>query len=238
MIVMTLGVNDQGEWTFDYKKAVQFWQNLDAVLPEEIGSILTPMPVEKISFEKSNIGDTDTNTEAEQNLFTAAGVPSQIFNNPKASAGALLLSIKADQAITYGIVKSIEDMLNRYLHYQRYGKNFKVTFLDVSPFNRKEMGDQYLKACQYGVPMISYYCASQGLGQAEIDCMNFLEDDVLGLAEKFSPLRSSATLSSSDTSSNEKTVAGNDNGAGAPQKDDGDLTDSGEQSREDSDDWD
>lgn len=238
MIVMTLGVNDQGEWTFDYKKAVQFWQNLDAVLPEEIGSILTPMPVEKISFEKSNIGDTDTITEAEQNLFTAAGVPSQIFNNPKASAGALLLSIKADQAITYGIVKSIEDMLNRYLHYQKYGKNFKVTFLDVSPFNRKEMGDQYLKACQYGVPMISYYCASQGLGQAEIDCMNFLEDDVLGLAEKFSPLRSSATLSSSDTSSNEKAVAGNDNGAGAPQKDDGDLTDSGEQSREDSDDWD
>ena len=35
-------------------------RNLDAVLPEEVGSILSPMPINKISFEKSNTGDTDT----------------------------------------------------------------------------------------------------------------------------------------------------------------------------------
>ena len=175
MLVMTLGIDDEGNWQMDLDKAKEFWRNLDSVLPEEIGSVLSPMPINKISFEKANTGDTNTISEAEQNLFTAAGVSSLLFNNDKASANALLLSIKADQAITFGIVKSIEDVVNRFIQAQSYGKNFKVTFLDCSPFNRKEMGDMYLKACQYGLPFISMYAASQGMSQSEVDCMSFLE---------------------------------------------------------------
>lgn len=221
MLVMKLGITDSGEWQLDYNKAVDFWQNLDEVLPEEVGSVLSPMPIDKISFERSNTADTDTVSEAEENLFTAAGVSSLLFNNSRASANALSLSIKADQAITFGIVKGIEDVINRYIQNQSFGKNFKVTFLDCSPFNRKEMGDQYLKACQYGIPMVSYYCASQGLGQAEIDSMNFLENKVLNIKQDFIPLRSSSTQSGSDSDDN-----------GAPVKDADELTESGIEHRE------
>ena len=232
MLVMTLGIDDEGNWQMDLDKAKEFWRNLDSVLPEEIGSVLSPMPINKISFEKANTGDTNTISEAEQNLFTAAGVSSLLFNNDKASANALLLSIKADQAITFGIVKSIEDVVNRFIQAQSYGKNFKVTFLDCSPFNRKEMGDMYLKACQYGLPFIAMYAASQGMSQSEVDCMSFLENDVLNLTERFVPLQSSSTQSAASSDGNGATDEG-----GAPTKDVGDLTDSGEQSREDGDDW-
>lgn len=227
MLVMTLPMDKDGNWQLDYDKAKEFWRNLDSVLPEEVGSVLSPMSIDKIGFERSNTSDTDTVTEAEQNLFTAAGVSSLIFNNPKASANALTLSIQADQEITYGIVKSIEDVVNRYIQSQSYGKNFKVTFLDVSPYNRDKAGDAYLKACQFGIPMVSYYCASQGLGQAEMDSMNFLENDVLNIKSTFVPL-----MSSTQTSSN---IIGNN--GGAPEKSIDELTDSGEQSREDSSDW-
>ena len=219
MLVMKLGINSDGEWEMDLDKAKDFYRNLDNVLPEEVGAVLSPMAIDKISFDKSKTGDGDTISEAEQNLFTAAGVSTLLFNNDKASSNALLLSIKADQAITYGIVKSIECVINRFIQSYSYGKNFKVTFLDCSPFNRKEVGDQYLKAAQYGMPTISYYCASQGISQSEIDCMNFLEDDILDLKSRFEPLRSSATMSSSDK-------------VGAPEKDIGELSDSGELSRE------
>lgn len=228
MVVMSLGVDKDGNWQMDLQKAKEFWRNLDDVLPEEIGSVLTPMPLNKISFEKSNTGDTDTIAEAEQNLYTAAGVSSLLFNNSKASANALLLSIKADQALTFGIVQSIEDVVNRYIQSLSYGKNFKVTFLDVSPFNRKEASDAYLKAAQYGLPTLSMYAAAQGLGQAEFDAMSFLENTVLGLTEMFEPLKSSATRSAADAEESE---------GGAPQKSIDELTDSGEQSREDGDDW-
>ena len=219
MLVMRLGVNEDGQWTMDYNKAVDFYRNLDNVLPEQVGSVLSPMDIEKITFDHTDkTGDADAIAVAEQNLFSAAGVSSLLFNNVKASANALLLSIKADQSLTYGIVKSIEGVVNRFIQHYPYGKNFKVTFLDVSPYNRKEMGDQYLKACSYGIPMISYYAASQGMMQCDIDGMNFLESEVLNFDERFKPLRNSATLSSGEV--------------GAPEKDIGELTDAGEISRE------
>ena len=232
MIVMTLPLTKDGEWGIDLDKAKEFWRNLDGVLPEEVGSVLSPMEISKVSFEESNTDSTDTISEAEQNLFTAAGVSSLLFNNEKASSNALLLSIKADQAITYGIVKSIEDMVNRYIQSLSYGKNFRVNFLDVSPYNRKEVGDAYLKAASYGLPTISMYAASQGLGQAELDSMSFLETTVLGLQSMFKPIQSSTQMSGGSIDGNGAT----DNG-GAPQKDAGELTDSGEQSAEDRDDW-
>lgn len=228
MLVMTLGINSDGEWEMDLDKAKEFWRNLDGVLPEEVGSVLSPMKIDKISFEKNHAGDSNTVAEAEQNLFSAAGVSSLLFNNDKASANALQVSIKADQALTYGIVKSIEGVLNRFIKHQSFGKNFRVTFLDCSPWNRKEVGDAYLKACQYGIPMISYYAASQGLGQSELDCLNFLETDVLGLTQRFEPLRSSATMSgASDVGG-----SGDSEDAGRPEVDSTELTDSGEQTRE------
>lgn len=50
MLVMTLGIDDEGNWQMDLDKAKEFWRNLDSVLPEEIGSVLSPMPINKISF--------------------------------------------------------------------------------------------------------------------------------------------------------------------------------------------
>lgn len=223
LLVMQLGMTSDGHWTMDLNKARDFWSNLDHVLPAEIGSVLSPMPIEKISFERTRAADSDTVAEAEQNLFTAAGVSSLLFNNEKASSNALLLSIKADQAMTYSIVKSLEGALNRFIRRHGYGKYFKLTFIDSSPFNRKEVGDAYLKACQFGLPMVSYYCASQGLLQDEMDGMNFLEDVVLGVKDRFRPLQSSSTQSSTDT--------GGD--PGRPESDLGELSDAGEQSRED-----
>lgn len=234
MLVMALPMDKDGNWGIDLSKAKEFWQNLDSVLPEEVGSILTPMPITKIGFEKSNTGDTNTIADAEQNIFTSAGVSSLLFNNEKASANALSLSIKADQSLTFGIVRSIEDAVNRFIQSQSYGKNFKVTFLDVSPYNRKEMGDAYLKAASYGLPTIAMYAASQGLGQAELDAMSFLETEVMGLQDMFRPIQSSTQMSGNTTSTDSN--APTDEG-GRPQSDETDLTDSGEQSAEQSSDW-
>lgn len=228
MVTMKLPLDDDGAWGIDLDKAKDFWRNLDAVLPEEVGSVLSPMAIDKISFERSNTGDTDTIAQAEQNLFTAAGVSSLLFNNAKASANALLLSIKADQAITFGVVKSIEDVINRFIQSQSYGKNFKVNFLDVSAYNRKEAGDAYLKAASYGLPTISMYAASQGLGQSELDAMSFLEGQVLGLQDLFRPIQSSTQMSGGSLDSNAATDDG-----GAPTKGVGEITESGEQNQED-----
>lgn len=227
MLWMKLPLDKNGDWGIDLNKAKEFWGNLDDVLPEEIGSVLSPMEINKIGFEKSNTKDTDTVTEAERHMFSAAGVSSLLFDNDKASSNALLLSIKADQAVTYGIVKGIQDAVNRIIQAQTFGKNFCVNFLDVSQYNRKEVGDAYLKAATYGFPTISAYLASQGIGQAELDSMSFLESDVLGLQDMFKPVKSSTQMSSEDIESNAATDEG-----GAPKKDIGEVSDKREVNEE------
>lgn len=224
LLVMNLGIDDDGNYVMDYGKAKGFFQNLSSVLPDEIGAVLSPLPIDKIGFERTHPESVSSVSDAEENLFTSAGVSSLLFNNSKASANALLLSIKADQCITYSVVKSIECMVNRFIHRHGYGKYFKVTFLDCSPYNRKEYGDAMLKAATYGLPTLSYYAASQGLSQDDLDGMNYLEDTVLDLKERLVPLRSSATQSSSDVDSTGE--------AGRPQSDIGDLSDEGERTRE------
>ena len=227
MLAMKLPMDDDGSWGIDLDKAKEFWRNLDSVLPEEVGSVLTPMDINKISFEKSNTGDTSTIADAQQNIFTAAGVSSLLFNNEKASANALLLSIKADQEITYGIVKSIQDVVNRILQAQSYGKNFKVNILNISIFNQKEAGEAYLKAASYGLPTISAYAASQGIGQAELDSMSFMEVKVLGLQDMFRPIVNSTQVSADDLNRQGATDEG-----GAPTKEVGEITESGEANQE------
>jgi len=132
------------------------------------------------------------------------------------------LSIKADQELTYSIVKSIETMLNRFIHRHGYGKYFKVNLLDCSIYTRKEVGDALIKAATYGLPTISYYAASQGISQMQLDGLNFLEDKILNLKERLRPLQSSATQSSVESTGE----------AGRPESDVGELTDAGEQTRE------
>lgn len=84
LLAMLLPMDEDGNWKINYDKAVAFFNNMDAVLPEEIGAVLSPMEINKISFERTHPGAINTIADAEQNLFTAAGVSSLLFNNAKA----------------------------------------------------------------------------------------------------------------------------------------------------------
>ena len=195
LLVMKLGLAKDGRWELNFDKAKEFWMNLDSVLPEEVGSILTPMNLEKIDFNKNGTTDSDRIAESEEHLWSAAGVSSTLFNNKKASADSLLISVKADQAITFNIVKGIEAVINRYIQSLSFGKGFKVTFLDVSPYNRSEYAEMASKGMSLGMPLISTYCAVMGLDQSEMDSICLLEQDILELPKRFKPLMSSHTQS-------------------------------------------
>ena len=121
------------------------------------------------------------------------------------------------------------DAINRFIQAQSYGKNFRVEFLNVSQYNYKEVGDSYLKAASYGLPTISAYAASQGIGQAELDSMSFLEGHVLQLQDMFRPIISSTQLNSNEISAENE---GSGNGAGAPRKELEDTADNTEKNQE------
>lgn len=222
ILAMYLEKDPDGRWQMDFGKAEKYWRNLDGVLPDEVGSILSPMKLEKISFDRAGGTSTsDTVSDAEEHMFSSAGVSSQIFSSKNAtSSNAMLLSIKADQNITFGIVRMIEDAINRILHEQSASKNFSIRILDTSCYNRKETAEIYLNGCRSGAPFVSAYCAvAAGLNPEEMDGLCWIEQKGFDFVSKFNPLRMSSTQSGSD-------------GNGRPESNPDALTDEGERSRE------
>jgi len=221
LLVGEFGVDDGGNSNIDLRLLKEFFANLREVVPPQIAAVAMPTPIEKISFERPNGAEHDFVTEAEEHLYNSAGVSSLLFSNAKASSNALLLSIKADQAITFALVESIGAMLNRYLHSKPFGKNLSVKFLDISRYNRDEMIKAYLQACQYGFPFVSHYAAALGMTQSEMDGLEVLENAVWDIRRRFVPLKGSATMG-----------AGEAKDAGRPTLEAGEISDSGEVAQE------
>jgi hypothetical protein len=219
MLIIKLAKDKTGEWELDFDKALEYWQSIDSQLPEQIGSALVPMAVEKISFDKSGSVEDDKIAKAESAFYSDAGVSSQIFNSDNTSSNALLQSIKADQAMVYNIVLKIQNAVNRFLLSQSYSKNFKLEILDISRFNQKEMIEEYYKGIMVGAPDISKYCAAKGTSQNAMIGLNYLEQVVLELPSKFIPLQSAHTLSAGGK-------------GGRPESDPDDLGDAGEKTRD------
>lgn len=195
MLVMKLGVDSDGNWIMDYDKAKSFYKNLDSVLPEEVGSVLSPMNIEKISFEKSSgASNTDTISEAESHAWRAAGVNASLFTEVNSSS-AIKLSVISDQEMTYEVLKSIGTALNRIIKFQTFGKHFRIHFINCSAYNREDLSKVYKESATLGLPTVMLYAAASGMSPSVFIGMLSLENDILKIKDKLEPLKSSYNVS-------------------------------------------
>lgn len=216
LLVMKLGLNSNGEWTLDFNKAKEFWGNLDSVLPENFGSILSPMSIDKITFEPTASAQSDKIVESEQHLWDAAGVSSLIFSGSSTSSRALEISGMADESLTWGVVRRIGVAINRILQKQSFAKNYRMVFLPSGRYTRDAYQKSLTSVLQYGLPVVTPLLATMGFEPLYALGLNHIESDVLKLTDRLKPLQSSNTISSAD--------------AGRPASDN--VTDEGQRTRD------
>lgn len=191
MLVMQLGIDNNGNWTLDFEKAKNFYNNLNEVLPEEVGSVLSPMKIDKISFERSaGTSNVDTISEAEAHAWRAAGVNAALFTEVTSSS-AIKLSIISDQEMAFEVIKSVATALNRLISYQPFGEHFRIDFLNCSAYNRDDLAKMYKEEATLGLPTVMAYAAVVGLIPSNFTGMMLLENDVLDVKSKLVPLASS-----------------------------------------------
>lgn len=196
-----------------------FHDNIESNVPSQVGVITSPMPVTPISFDKDKV-DSNKVTEATSQFWSESGAPELLFNNNSTST-ALKYSVMADESSLMAFVLDFERWLNEYLKSTLKGiHKFKVRILDTTRFNISDKISKALEAAQYGIPNKMEICAMFGMSPSAVVNNAFLENEVLDLINKFIPLSSSHTLSSST-----------DEG-GRPTVDDEDLTDAGANNRE------
>lgn len=173
---------------------MMFFHNMASeTVPDNVGVITSPMPIKEVKFDKER-ADSDGVAKAERDFWSGSGTSQLLFNADKSTSQGLLMSIKTDEEIVFGVLTQIERWLNRYLKFEFSDLMFNVSILHVTVFNRQEMYKMYVEAGTFGLPVKNHLCATIGLSPIETMNMAYLENDILELHTKFIPLISSHTM--------------------------------------------
>ena len=224
MKIPLLQSKNPDDFALNLEIAKKFYNKALDILPEEIGLILSPgMDVDSVSFDKSKTSDSDAISDAYHNLMSNAGV-SQIMDSSKLTGqSAVKASMLCDVMLaTKGIIPQINAFVNERIKLKFPNTQMVFKYTDVTTYNKEERIKQLQTACEYGLPFKLELAMTLGQDPLENYAMDWLESK-LGLAKTrwTSPLVSSHTAS-----------AGQTDGSGAPEKDDGDLSDEGAKTKD------
>jgi hypothetical protein len=176
------------------KDMMMFFHNMAGdTVPENVGVITSPMKINALKFDKDR-ADSDGVAKAERDLWSGLGVSQLLFNADKSTSQGLLMSVKTDEEIVFGVLTQIQRWLNRYLKFEFSELMFNVNILHVTYFNRQDMYKMYIESAQYGIPVKSMLSATIGLDPIEMMNMAYLENDLLKMHEEFIPLMSSHVM--------------------------------------------
>lgn len=208
MLNMKIPVDEQGTPKIDFPVAEEYYKQVASVVPDDVGVSMSPMDIESFDFQNANLEDSNKVNKVAEQFWTGSGTSYLLFGGgDKTSSSAILLSTKSDEDIVLSIVLQFERWLNRYLKKLPGNYKFKVNFLPITTYNQKDMVDMYKVASTYGLPVKTAYCAAVGLTPADVMGMNFLENDILQIQDKFIPLHNSHTESQKGTANNESSAS-------------------------------
>ncbi len=223
MKIPLLNSNSPDDLALNLTLAQKFYNRALETLPEEVGLILSPgMDVDSVSFDKNATSDTNAIADSYQNLMEQTGI-SQIFDSSRLTgASSVKMSMLADAMMaTKGLMPQIEAFINEQILVMYPNSMAYIKFIDVTAYTKDDRIAQIEKAASLGLPVKQEYMTLLGYNPLEALASDWLETK-LGLATTrfIHPLVSSHTQS-----------GGSDTG-GAPEKEEGDLTDSGSDTKD------
>lgn len=221
------GSDTPDEFETDIQTAIAYFNKLSESLPECVNAVLSPVPIEAIQFkDKNGTEQEDMQARSMENLFATSG-GYQILGSKQTNASILNAQIIADSmAALKPLLSQIEKCVNRFLTHA-IGEHFKVKYLEVTPYTKKDVKEQMLKSGQYGIPVKLAIAALDGLSPIDALGSEFLENKCLKLHESWIPLQSSFTGQGGAATDGTDEVEG-----GAPKKDTTELSPEGEETRD------
>jgi len=219
-IPMLKNANDVDEFAVDLDTAVEFYNKLVENLPDLVGACISPLEIDAVDFNDPNsTKEVDAISQSLNNLFSLVGTSNVLFNPNSESSVGLNASIKSDAQLSASILRQIETWSNSYVREIVGDPMIKIKYIEINPYNRKEKREEIKENGTLGVPMKLQLAAVMGYTPLETHSMDFLENNVLKLHERWIPLSSSYTQSQKGE-------------GGAPLIDEEDLTEEGQKTRD------
>lgn len=219
------GSKDIDDWKIDPSLAAKYFDKmLDNALPPYISAAMVPGQLHEISFNNDNASDTTKVAKATETVLNTAGGAEVLnggtINNTYAFKMA---SIANTEFAISSLLPQIEGFTNRKLSYLCSNPSH-VHYFPISVYTKADFIESMLKAGQNGFAIRLALGTLFGISESAMLSMLHFENEVLGLQNLMIPLSTSYTQSGDNGYTSEI-------GQGAPEKDAGDLSDSGERSR-------
>ncbi len=195
------------------------------VVQENIGVLPYPGEVDSVEFSSSNSDDRDKVADATKQMYANQGV-SEALMSGASSGSELKLSITNDSADIFRIYRMLENWVSLQMKLRNYIYNsyqFVYKIMDITIFNESDVISRELKLSQASLPNKARLCAASGLSPSAMIGNAIVEGKIFkDVFDLWNPLKSSYTTSLSENSES----------GGRPTVDDGDLSASGEITRE------
>lgn len=223
ILTMKIPTKD-GEVTMSDPLIKVFTEIVLNTVQNNIGVVTTPFDMKTEEFSSSNSDDRDTVSDAISWAFKNVGV-SEALMSGASSGSELKLSITNDSGDIFRIYRMIENwvclqMKLRGYIYSNYEFVYKI--LNMTIFNSDEVKSAELQMAQNGLPNKVRLCAANGLSPAVMFGNSVVENNIFGdIFDSWQPMKTSYTASGDESSD-----------VGRPTTSDGDLSKSGEISRE------
>lgn len=218
LLGLEMETNSKSDKANDFKVSADvvmaFYNMIAAGLPSGVGSFVTPVKATPIKFEKK-VGEIDQVANATEALYQSLGLSSVLFAGAT-NAGTLKYSTRVDEGMIFALYRQVERWLNRKFKLNKM--NFAVSLIDVTAFSREDIRSSYLTLAQMSVPVKSHLAACSGLSPLELITSSYLENEILDFESNWKPLSSTHTQSSSEI--------------GRDEKSDGELSESGQETRD------
>ena len=218
------GSKEVDDFAIDLELANQFYEKLVGIIPDGIAIGLSPMELDSIDFEKDAANDTNIVNKALANLLESNG-DIVLNSNRITNSTSFKFAMMAESMTAMSVVSQFNTWINFYIKNNLSVEDVIVEFSDISKYFKEDKIEQLLKLAQYGLPVKTQMASLLGINPAKCRSLEYLEDK-LGLSKTkwIAPLVSSNVQSS--------LTENGDGSDGAPVKDDGELTDEGEKTRD------
>ena len=182
------------DFAIDPDTAIEYYNKMVETLPDYTDAIISPIPIDTISFDEDQTTDVNKIENATKNILKTSG--HTVMADPSGTT-AMTANIQSDEDYAISaLLPQTEAWLNRFLSLQL--KNpAKVKFLEVTKYTKDKYQDALIKSMNYGSPLVTTLGILSGYSELEQMSMAHL-NEALGLKDLFKPLATASTRSSDE----------------------------------------
>ena len=202
LLVMTIPLlknsNIPDDFAIDPDTATAYFNKFKDALPSFVDAILSPIPVDSISFNKDVATDTARVQKSTETVLNSSG-GAQILNSVSLSTSvAFEAVVKSDTEFAISsLLPQTEAWINSFI--ARYvNKPCRIKLFEVSVYTKENLRKELLENAQNGLPTKLAINSLSGFSELDTLALNFLEEDALGLSDKLVPLSTSYTQSTKE----------------------------------------